>query len=291
MAVAVGEASISQPAMRLRGGGPVSFSKLSSAPAVLKDGYGTDAKLEINTSTDINGGTGLTATFVRAAADTIQSALKGTTSVQGVDVEASIDQTGTISAEGSYSGFVDGLKLTANAALEGGQSAKDIAAPTVSAEYTMGDLCATASVAGKNLAAGAVVDAGDVTVGASTTYDSSAGTLGDPSFAAKYDGGKFALSGLVKGLKGDDLTATYTQSVNSDLSVAGSFNTNGNSFEVGADYKIDADSGIKGKLNSDGILNVGYSRKTTAGSKLNAGLQVDTHDLDKRKMGVSCVLG
>jgi hypothetical protein len=211
--------------------------------------------------------------------------------VQGADVEATIDQSGTIKAEGSYSGLVDGLKLTVDGQLEGGQSAKDIAAPTVSAEYTAGDICATASVAGKNLAAAAVVDAGDITVGASTTYDSSAGTLGDPSFAAAYNGGKFAISGLVKGLKGDDLTATYTQSVSSDLSVAGSFNTNGNSFAVGADYKIDGDSSVKGKLNSDGILNVGYSRKTTAGSSINAGLQVDTNDLEKRSIGVSCKLG
>lgn len=83
------------------------------------------------------------------------------------------------------------------------------------------------------------------------------------------------------------MSATYTQALNDELDVAGSFSTDGNKFSIGANYKLDADASIKGKINSDGILNVGYARKVTKGATINAGLEVDTNDMDSRKIGIS----
>lgn len=88
-------------------------------------------------------------------------------------------------------------------------------------------------------------------------------------------------------MQGDDVSATYTQSVNSDLDVAGTFSTDGNKFSVGASYKLDGDASVKGKINNDGILNLGYERKLSDSTVFNAGLEVDTNDMDSRKFGIS----
>lgn len=183
--------------------------------------------------------------------------------------------------------LMPGLKLAVTGKLSGGQKAKDMAAPTISAEYATGDIMATASVEGSSLSATAVYEAGDISVGVSSAYDSTDGSLADPTFAAKYKGAGFGIGAVLKGLKGDDISATYDQKVSDDLSVAGSFSTAGNKFAVGASYKVDGDSSCRAKLDSDGTLNVGYSRALTAGSELNAGLEMDTNNLDSRKIGVS----
>jgi len=234
--------------------------------------------------------TQLKAVFTRATASSIMSKLTAKTKMQNLDIEASIDQTGTIKGEATYPDISPGLKLSVAGELEGGKNAKDIPAPKVSGEFVKDNMCATATIEGNSLDVGGVVEAGEVLLGATTTYDSGSGKLSDPSFAGRYKGDGFALTALLKGLKGDDIVGTYTQSVNSDLDVAGSFETSGNKFAVGAAYKLDGDSAVRGKLNSDGILNVGYSRSTTAGSSVNAGLEVNTNDLDNRKLGVSLTI-
>lgn len=276
--------------LRLRGGGPITWAKLTGSPDVLKEGYDTSSKVTINKASDLNGNTGLKAVFNRASANKITSSLTATTKLQNVDVEASVDETGTIKGTATYPDISPGLKLAVAGELEGGKNAKDIPAPKVSGEYVKDNMCVTAAIEGNSLDVGGVVEAGEVLLGATTTYDSASGKLADPSFAGRYKGDNFALTALLKGLKGDDIQGTYTQSVNSDLDVAGSFETSGNKFSVGAAYKLDGDSAVRGKLNSDGILNVGYSRSTTAGSSLKAGLEVNTNDLDSRKLGVSLTI-
>ena len=256
--------------------------------AVLDSGYSTDNKLEITSKSGLNGGIGLKTTFLRNAADKISSTFKATTSYQGVDIEANLDGSGTIKGEAKAD--VSGVKLTLGGSLKGGSSIKDMPAPSVGAEYSKGDLTCNARVEGKNLEAGAVFQAGDVQVGGFATYDSSAGTLGDPTIAATYNGGNFKASAVVNGLKGDDVQATYTQSINSDLDVAGTFSTNGNKFALGASYKVDTGSSVKGKINSDGILNLGYKREVDKGSVLNAGFQVDTNNVDDRHFGISLAM-
>jgi len=61
---------------------------------VLNDGYSTASKLEINTKSDLNGGTGLKAIFNRASASSVTSTLKATTNTQGVDIEADVNGGG-----------------------------------------------------------------------------------------------------------------------------------------------------------------------------------------------------
>ena len=199
-------------------------------------------------------------------------------------------RAGDINAKASMADLMPGLKLTVNGKLAGGQKASDMAAPTISAEYGTGDIMATASVEGSSLAATAVYEAGDISVGVSTSYDSTDGSVADPTVAAKYNGAGFGIGAVLKGLRGDDIAATYDQKVSDDLSVAGTFSTSGNKFAVGASYKIDGDSACRAKLDSDGMLNVGYKRSLTAGSELSAGLEMDTNNFDSRKIGVSLKL-
>jgi hypothetical protein len=244
----------------------------------------------INAQSDLNGGTSLTTTFVRSAADKISAVLKASSSVYGVGVEATTDGSGTIKAKASKGDVVPGVKLTIDTSLAGGANIADIATPKVTADYKAGDVVASASVAGSTLDASGTYKFGDVCVGASTTYDSSAGTLGDPSIAASYAMGNTQFTAVMNGLSADDLSATASHSVSDELSVAGTFASKDSAFSLGASYSIDSDSSVKAKINSDGLLNVGYARKLTAGTSVNAGLEVDTNNMDSRKLGVSATL-
>jgi len=276
--------------LRLRGGAPLSWSKLIKLPDTIKEGYSTESKLEITKQSDINDGTTLKSTFTRTAADKISHVLKAISSYQGVDVEASIDGSGKIGAEARYKDIIPGGEISVSADLAGGQKIKDISTPVISGDYRNKDVAATVSVQGSSLDAAAVVELGEVQVGLSANYDADKGKLSEPSLAARYNGGKYTLSAVSSGIKGDDVLASYAQSLNDKLDVAGTFSTKGNKFSLGAAYKVDGDSSVRGKVNSDGVLNLGYSRQVTKGASVNAGFEVDTNDVDKRKFGLSLKL-
>jgi hypothetical protein len=59
---------------------------------------------------------------------------------------------------------IPGAKLTVSGILEGGKAIKDMAAPKISTEYKKDNFLATASVEGSSLAAGGVVELGDIQV-------------------------------------------------------------------------------------------------------------------------------
>mmetsp|Transcript_6397 Transcript_6397/g.14720 ORF Transcript_6397/g.14720 Transcript_6397/m.14720 type:complete len:298 (-) Transcript_6397:132-1025(-) len=287
LVVALAASANAAAPMRLRGGAPATYAKLTEGANALTDGYSTQSKISVSHGSDLNGDSTLKSTFTRDSASKISALFDAKSSYQGVNLDAKLDGSGTISGEASYDEIIPGAKLTVSGKLEGGKAVKDMAAPKISTEYRKDNMVACASVEGSNLVASGVVEAGDFQVGASTTYDANDGTMGDPSFAARYKGGNFAVTAVANGLKGDDVSATYTQTVSDDLDVAGSFSSDGNKFSVGANYKLDGDAAVKGKINSDGILNVGYQRQLTKGATLNAGLEVDTNNLDNRKVGVS----
>ena len=232
-------------------------------------------------------GTTIKSTFIRKAANQISHVLKATTTYQGVDIEATIDDSGKISAEATYAEIIPGGELSISADLAGGQKIKDIATPVISGDYRQKDVVASVTVQGASIDAAAVVEVGDGQVGLSTSYNADTGKLAEPSLAARYNGGKYVVSAVSNGLKGDDVLATYSQAINENLDVAGTFSTHGNKFSVGGAYKVDADSNVRAKVNSDSLLNIGYSRQVTKGTSINAGLEVDTNDTDKRKFGLS----
>mmetsp|Transcript_12274 Transcript_12274/g.30029 ORF Transcript_12274/g.30029 Transcript_12274/m.30029 type:complete len:299 (-) Transcript_12274:180-1076(-) len=287
LAIAAASAEASVANMGLRGGAPATWSKLNSGAATLTEGYGTTSKIEVTHGSDLNGESTLKSTFIRDSANKITSFFNAKTKYQGVNLEANLDGSGTIVGEASYDEIAPGAKLIVSGKLEGGKAVKDMSAPRIATEYRKDNMVVTAAVEGSKLAAGAVMEAGDMQFGASTTYDSNDGSMGDPSFAARYRGGNYAVTAVCKGLKGDDVSATYTQTVSDELDVAGTFSTNGNKFSVGAKYKLDDDASVRGKINNDGILNVGYERKVSDNTVFNAGLEVDTNDMDSRKFGLS----
>jgi hypothetical protein len=232
-------------------------------------------------------GTSIKSTFIRKAADQITHVLKATTSYQGVDIEATIDDSGKIAAEATYKDIVPGGELSISADLAGGQKIKDISTPVISGDYRHKDVVASVTVQGSSIDAAAVVEVRDFQVGLSSSYNADSGKLAEPSLAARYNGGKYVVSAVSTGLKGDDVLATYSQTINDKIDVAGTFSTHGNKFAVGGAYKLDADSNVRAKVNSDGLLNLGYNRQVTKGTSINAGLEVDTNDTDKRKFGLS----
>merc|ERR1711939_1216549 len=102
--------------------------------------------------------------------------------------------------------------------------------------------------------------------------------------------GNTAFTAVMNGLSADDISATASHAASDELSVAGTFASKESAFSVGAAYSIDSDSSVKAKINSDGLLNVGYARKLTAGTSVNAGLEVDTNNMDSRKLGLSATV-
>ena len=257
---------------------------------MLSSGYSTANKLDISTKIDLNGEVGLKTTFERVAADKVSAVLKATTKRHGVALEATADGSGTVKAKVSKANLIEGVKLTVDTSLAGGAKVSDIATPTITADYNLGDVSASTSVAGSTLDASATYTSGAICVGACATYDSASGSLGDPSVAASYSMGPTTLTGSMKGLNADDLTATVAHEVNSDLQVASTFSSQDSKFALGGSYKIDGASSIKAKVNSDGLVDVGYAYQLTPSSSLAAGLQVDTNNMDSRKFGVSMSL-
>lgn len=256
---------------------------------MLDDGYGTANKLDVTTKSDLNGGTTLKSTFTRTAADKISAVLTASSKLYGVAVSATADGAGTIKGKAVMADVIDGIKLTVETSLNGGAKIADIATPKVTADYSAGDVAASATVKGSSLDASATYTMGDICVGAATSYDSAAGTLGDPSIAASYTMGDTSMTAVMNGLSADDMTATATHTISDDISVAGTFASKDSSFSVGAAYTIDSASSVKAKINSDGLLNLGYAHKIP-GASINAGLEVDTNNMDSRKLGVSMCL-
>ena len=117
----------------------------------------------------------------------------------------------------------------------------------------------------------------------STNYDTSGGSLGDVNLAASYKHGATSVSAAINGLKGDNIALTASHKVDDSLDVAGTFSTHDSKFAVGAGYKIDGDSLVRVNANSDGVVNVGYDRKISDSTSLNAGLQLDANDTGSRK--------
>lgn len=66
--------------------------------------------------------------------------------------------------QASYDDIIPGAKLVVSGKLEGGKAVKDMAAPRISTEYRKDNMIATASVEGSSLAAGGVMEMGDIMV-------------------------------------------------------------------------------------------------------------------------------
>lgn len=268
--------------LRLRGGFAGSFAKLTEAPGVL-DAAGTDNKVKIDTKA--GGNVGVEASFVATAANAIKSALKATTSVQGVDLEIDLDDSGAAGIKANANNLVDGLKLQLDTAIASGSKIDNLSSPKVSAEYSHGAIGVNANSDGDISATYAVND--DIRAGISTNYDANGGSLGDINLAASYKAGATAVSAAINGLKGDNIALTASHKVDDSLDVAGTFSTHDSKFAVGAGYKIDGDSLVRVNANSDGHVNVGYERKISDSTSLNAGMQLDANDTGHRKIGVS----
>jgi len=270
--------------MRLRGGF-AGYGKLTDTPKLLET-TGTVNKVKVETKA--GGDVKVEANFVATAANAIKSALKASTSVQGVDLTVDLDDAGATALSASMNNVVDGLKLSLDTGVAAGSKINDISSPKISAEYSHGAINAGAQKNGDHLdisATYAVND--DISAGVATSYDTAGGSLGDINLAASYHHGSTSVAATLGGLKPDHVGITATHKLNDHFDLAGHFSASDSKFSVGAGYKIDGDSLVKVNANSDGKVNVGYDRKVSDGTKLSAGLDLDANDLSARKIGVS----
>jgi len=243
---------------------------------------------QVKVETKAGGDVKVEASFIATAANQIRSALKASTSVQGVDVVVDLDDSGAANFNAKMNNLVDGLKLTLDTQVASGSAMKDFSSPKISAVYSQGNMGAAATKSGNNVDLSATYGVNDeISAGVSTNYDSAGGSLGDISLAAAYRSGANAVSAVINGLKGDNIGLTASHTVNSQLDVAGTFSTSNSKFSVGAGYKIDGDSLVRINANSDGRVNVGYDRTISDSTKLNAGMELDANDSSSRKIGIS----
>jgi hypothetical protein len=270
--------------LRLRGGF-AGYGKLTDLPKLLEHA-GTENKVKVETKA--GGDVKVEANFIATAANSIKSALKAATSVQGVDLEVDLNDSGATNINAQMNNVIDGLKLSLDTSVGAGSKLNDLSSPKISAEYSTGAINAGAAKNGDNVdlsATYAVND--DMSAGVSTSYDTASGSLGDINLAAAYRAGASSVSAVVNGLKGDNVGISATHTVNDDLNVAGHFSTADSKFSLAAGYKIDGDSLVKVNANSDGVVNVGYDRQISGSTKLNAGMEIDANDSSSRKIGVS----
>jgi len=242
----------------------------------------------VKVETKAGGDVKVEANFIATAANSIKSALKAATSVQGVDLQVDLNDSGATNINAQMNNVIDGLKLSLDTSVGAGSKLNDLSSPKISAEYSTGAINAGAAKNGDNVdlsATYAVND--DMSAGVSTSYDTASGSLGDINLAAAYRAGASSVSAVVNGLKGDNVGISATHTVNDDLNVAGHFSTADSKFSLAAGYKIDGDSLVKVNANSDGVVNVGYDRQISGSTSLNAGMEIDANDSSSRKIGVS----
>lgn len=271
--------------MRLRGGFAGGFAKLNDTPSVLERA-GTSNQVKVETKA--GGDVAVEASFIATAANQIRSALKASTSVQGVDLEIDLDDAGATTVNAKMNGLVEGLKLSLDTQVASVSAMNDFSSPKISAEFKQGNIGAAATKSGNNVDLSATYGINDeISAGMSTNYDTAGGSLGDINLAAAYRAGANAVSAAINGLKGDNIGITASRTVNDQLDVAGTFSTSDSKFSVGAGYKIDGDSLVRINANSDGRVNIGYDRTISSSTKLNAGMELDANDSSARKIGVS----
>jgi len=147
--------------------------------------------------------------------------------------------------------------------------------------------------------ASTVVGYENVLAGAKTHFDANKGSFGGADCVASYSGADMTITAGVNTGKDDStsVTGTYVYnlaSVAKDATLAGSYTynlkTSASSFSVGGLYKCDANSSVKAKIESNGLLSLVYSQKMNNNLTLGLGTNIKTSQLggaESQEVGVS----
>lgn len=129
-------------------------------------------------------------------------------------------------------------------------------------------------------------------VGAQLSFDVASSKVQDYSLAVGYTDVDYAAT-FQANSKLSKFAASYSHVVSPKVTVAGtaSWGTTDKQafFEFGTNYKLDSDSSIKAKFDSDGKVGLGFSQKLRPDLKVSLGLLVNTRNLDQNahKLGYS----
>ena len=91
------------------------------------------------------------ANFIATAANQIRSALKASTTVQGVDCELETSNSGDTNINAQMDNVIDGLKLSLGTSFGAGNKLNNLSSPKISAEYSTGAINAGVSKSGDNV--------------------------------------------------------------------------------------------------------------------------------------------
>jgi len=210
----------------------------------------------------------------------------------GVNFLAEVNTKKDIKLETSVENqFADGLKLTLT-----GEAKGTATYATVSAEFKNPKATVSASVdygksAGSTLKASSVFGANGFALGLNAEYfmgttDNSELKLFNTTVAYNTKDFDATVFGRIIAEKDkNEIGGTYYHNVNSDLAVGtevvfDTANTEAKPKLVfGSQYKLNSDSIVKGKFDTNGILGFSYGQKFNKNSKLTIGANIDTNNL------------
>lgn len=185
--------------------------------------------------------------------------------------------------------FADGLKVILTGEAKGPQTYATLAAEFKNPKATINGSIDYGKPNGSTVKASSVFGSSGFALGLSAEY-----FLGDQSelklfnttlsYGTKdFDASVFGR--LIPDKDKNEIGGTYFHNVNSDLAVGTEvvFDTanadNKPKLVFGSQYKLNADTILKGKFDTNGVLGVSYSQKFNKNSKLIIGANVDTNKL------------
>jgi len=131
-------------------------------------------------------------------------------------------------------------------------------------------------------------------MGVDCTYSGSKGVLAKYAAACQYVQPEFIVSAKCEDKSGSKtLSCTYYHKVSSDMqlgvSLAKPLAKSDVAIQFGCAYKLDKDTTVKGKVDSDGILCTSYKQKISPLTTMTLAAQVDTVNLadNKHKFGLA----
>lgn len=139
--------------------------------------------------------------------------------------------------------------------------------------------------------AAATTAAMGMTVGACCNYSMPKGALTGYAGALQYSQPEFTLVGCVSEdcgkSDGQKYSCTYYHKVSSDMQVCGALDKAAKKPDMnltfGCAYKLDKDTNVKAKVDSEGILSASYKQKISSISVLTLAAAVDTVNLSESK--------
>jgi len=145
-----------------------------------------------------------------------------------------------------------------------------------------------------NLLASASTAYGDFTMGGDCTYSTAKSALQKYAAACQFVQPDFIVSAKCQNDKGaNTLSCGYFHKVSGDLQVAVNLSKpmtkSDVNIEFGAAYKLDKDTTVKGKVDSDGKVNTSYKQKISALTTMTLAAEVDVVNLadNKHKFGLA----